>query len=58
MAYSPIRPLPPKDFSVRALRPLDPSKRCDCASAKRRGLHRSIESSAEQAAWHHILSQF
>ena len=33
MTYSPIRPIPPKDIAVRALRPLDPGKSDDCLNS-------------------------
>ena len=49
MAYSPIRPIPPKDFAVRALRPLDPGKSDDCLNSANKQLRASNEISAGQS---------
>ena len=49
MTYSPIRPIPPKDFAARALGPLDPSKSDDCINSANKQLRASNEISAGQS---------
>ena len=49
MAYSPIRPIPPKDFAARALRPLDPSKSDKCLNSANKKSRASNEISAKQS---------
>ena len=46
MTCSPIRPIPPKDIVVRALRPLDPSKSDDCLNLANKNPRASKEINA------------
>jgi len=49
MTYSPIRPIPPKDFAARAILPLDPSKNEVCVRAVVRVLGQSNEINGQQS---------
>jgi len=49
MTYSPIRPIPPKDFAARALLPLDPGKSDVCLNSASGILGKSNEIKGQQS---------
>jgi hypothetical protein len=49
MTYSPIRPIPPKDFAARALLSLDPSKNDVCLNSASGTLGQSNEINGQQS---------